>query len=70
MMEIRAALKPGSEGVDEQFTHKALTVTAIEIAYGGREAKAPDPTDRAITSQLLRLTSHEAHSTPDFSRAT
>lgn len=69
-MEIRAAVKPGPKGVDEQFTHKALAVTAIEIAYGGREAKTPDPTDRAIASQLPWLVSHEAHSTSNFSRAT
>ena len=41
-----------------------------EIAHGGREAKKPGPAERAITSQPAGLASHEAHSAPDFSRAT
>ena len=69
-MDRRPALKPGSKGVDEPFTHKALAVSGIEIAWGEREAKMPGPADQAVTSQFPRFASHDAHSTPDFSRAT
>jgi len=68
-MEIGPALNPGSRGVDEQSAHKAPVVTAIEITHGEREAKAPGPPERAITSQPARLVSHEAPSA-HFSRAT
>jgi hypothetical protein len=61
-MEIGPALNPGSKGMDEQSAHKAPVVTAIEIAHDEREAKAPGPPERAITSQPARLVSHEAHS--------
>jgi hypothetical protein len=40
-----------------------------EIAHGEREAKKPGPAERAFTSQPAGLTSHEAHSAPDSSRA-
>jgi hypothetical protein len=69
-MEKRAALSPSSKCEYKQTSRRARVVTGIEIALGEREAKESSAAKRTTMWQPARLTSREARSAPNFSRAT